>query len=796
MTAAFLKLFNLSITAGWIVLVVLLLRLCLKKAPRWITCVLWGIVALRLILPFHIESPFSLVPTPQFVVQSEIDETTEIFVDSGVSSIDTTLNDWLMTPVEDVENSIDQLPATDSPVVPDDGTEGSSQTKPAPPNTEQETVDSPSTPKSRAQAVLGVAAPVWLVGVALMLLYELASVILVRRRVLDAVLVRDNIWTSDRVQTTFIFGLFCPRIYVPYGLNEASLELILAHERSHLQRFDHWIKPFAFTLLAVYWYNPLLWVAYLLLCRDIETACDERVIKDLSDDHRRLYAAALLKCGSEHKTLVGCPLAFGELSIKQRIFSVLSYRKPLLFVIVTSVMVCLLAAVCLLTVPQEAIATEWGENTSTDVTTHTTLGTTPTSTLSSVLSTTLSNKTTVSATTIGVTTNQVVATKPSSNTGHMHEYGVWKIVMAPECVTDGKRERVCACGSVEAETISAVGHTYIKNICVTCGNTDGTAFIPDCSPEDANIVGNEIGSYNVAGQGEWLYFAADSCRIMKSRTDGNGMQTIWTGSGGTIKNVNVVGNWVYFFVEASTATKSYVGKVRTDGDGFAYVLQAVNIGEMLVIKDTLFFTIIKNPYSDYAKDAAPLYMMPLGGGMTKLMHDGHVSHLSSDGNYLYFKHAPESGSKSVYRLNLTTYARSTLITTFKATHYVIKAGRIYYAPIDESTGDYILKSAAVTGGTVTNHGKIADSPEWLVVIDNCLYYYGQPYSEELWNESVGIVEFNYVTSRYRVIYEAYDVSYCFGVGGHLVFMDYVGSTLSPIRIYDPQTAQWTELDVR
>lgn len=371
MTAVFLRFLNLSITAGWMVLAVLLLRLCLKKAPRWITCVLWGLVALRLILPFTIESPISLIPTPKTVVSTDGSDSATPVVDSGLSAIDKPLNDWLQKPVDAPVEKPSQSPIVQSPLPPGPDTNTNTAPQPTPdvpavdtdPTPAPPVEEAPVTPEqkpaatetkavSRMERILRIAAPVWLVGIGLMLLYEIVSVLRVRRRVLDAVRLRDNIWQSDRVASPFILGVFRPRIYIPYGLEEPVLEQVLSHERAHLHRRDHWIKPFAFTLLAVYWYNPLLWVGYILLCRDIEVACDERVVRGLDEDTRRQYANALLQCGVERRSIAACPLAFGEVSIKQRIKSVLNYRKPLLWVIIASLVVCAVAAVCLLTVPK------------------------------------------------------------------------------------------------------------------------------------------------------------------------------------------------------------------------------------------------------------------------------------------------------------------------------------------------------------------------------------------------------------------------------------------------------------
>lgn len=368
MTSVFLHLFNLSVMAGWMVLAVLLLRLCLKKAPRWITCVLWGLVALRLLVPFTIESPVSLMPVSETVITSEDTDTSAPVVNSGVESIDKPLNDWLQTPVETptqtpvVQSPVPSLPTdtnmdTNVDTDTDTNTDIGADTTPIAPDKEPQAPAEETKPEtvktvSRMEKILNVVAPIWLVGIGLMLAYELFSVIRVRRRVLDAVRLRDNVWQSDRVASPFIFGLFRPRIYVPYHLEEPVLEQVLSHERAHLHRRDHWVKPFAFTLLAVYWYNPLLWVGYILLCRDIEVACDERVVRGLDEDTRRQYATALLQCGVERRSIAACPLAFGEVSIKQRIKSVLNYRKPLLWVIIVSLVACSVAAVCLLTVPK------------------------------------------------------------------------------------------------------------------------------------------------------------------------------------------------------------------------------------------------------------------------------------------------------------------------------------------------------------------------------------------------------------------------------------------------------------
>ncbi len=327
MEALFLQILNVGIMAGWIVLAVLLLRLCLKKAPRWITCLLWGLVALRLVLPVSLESAFSLIPSEQ-TVPNDIATMETPSIHTGVTVIDRPLNEMLQTVVP-------TPPAADSvPSTPPSGEAGGTKND-----------------SSTLETVVTAGSWIWLVGVASMALYGLFSIWQVRRRVLDAVHLKENIWQSDRIATPFILGIFRPRIYLPYRLGENTIEQVLFHERAHLRRRDHWFKPFSFFLLAVYWFNPLLWVAYILLCRDIEVACDQRVLRQLPPHEHKQYAFALLECGAQRRTIAACPLAFGEVGVKQRIKNVLHYRKPLLWVVIASLLVCSVAAVCLLTVP-------------------------------------------------------------------------------------------------------------------------------------------------------------------------------------------------------------------------------------------------------------------------------------------------------------------------------------------------------------------------------------------------------------------------------------------------------------
>ena len=311
MSGIFLKLLNLSISASWLVLVVLALRLVLKRAPKWVNVLLWGMVALRLMLPFSIESALSLIPSAETVSPEVVQFDPAPTITSGVTIIDNAVN--------------------------------------------------PSLSESFAAAPLASVNPlyvwtylagwVWLIGLAAMLLYALVSYLRLRRRVSASIPLRENIYVCDEVPSPFILGIVHPRIYLPSALDEAQRGSVLSHERAHLARRDHWWKPLGFALLAVYWFNPLLWLAYTLLCRDIELACDERVLRGMDAGQVKAYSSALLACSVPRRMIAACPLAFGEVGVGARVKNALRYKKPAFWVVAASVAVCVVVAVCFLTNP-------------------------------------------------------------------------------------------------------------------------------------------------------------------------------------------------------------------------------------------------------------------------------------------------------------------------------------------------------------------------------------------------------------------------------------------------------------
>jgi len=198
-----------------------------------------------------------------------------------------------------------------------------------------------------------IAAWVWVIGMGIMVLYALVSWAVVRLRVREAAREEKNIWVCDRIGSPFILGIFLPRIYLPSDMAEEDKPYVLAHERAHLNRRDHWWKPLGFALLAVHWFNPLVWLAYILLCRDIELACDERVIRQMGEGSKKPYSEALINCSVPRRMIAACPVAFGETGVKGRIKSVLNYKKPAFWIILVAVLVCIAVAVCFLTDPRQ-----------------------------------------------------------------------------------------------------------------------------------------------------------------------------------------------------------------------------------------------------------------------------------------------------------------------------------------------------------------------------------------------------------------------------------------------------------
>ena len=310
MTGVFLKLVNMSISAGWLVLAVLAVRFALKKAPGWSRMLLWGIVALRLVSPFSVPCPVSLIPSGE-TIRGEVLSGPTFTVSTGIAPVDEPMNRYL----------------------------------------DAHYFEGLSVPFDNGLKVMTILSVVWLVGVFILLGWVLLGDLRLRRRVSTAVMMEKGIFQSEAVTAPFVMGILCPRIYLPFGMEGKACGHVLAHETAHIRRKDHWWKPLGFLLTALHWFNPLVWIAYALLCRDIELACDEAVIRKLDSEGRADYTQTLLAGSVAPYLSAACPPAFGEIGVKERVKAVMNYKKPGGRTVALAVLLSALTAVCFLTDP-------------------------------------------------------------------------------------------------------------------------------------------------------------------------------------------------------------------------------------------------------------------------------------------------------------------------------------------------------------------------------------------------------------------------------------------------------------
>ncbi len=312
MGTVFLKILNMGLTASWLILAVVVFRFFLRKAPKWISCLLWALVAFKLVCPFTVESALSLIPDNEPLPENIVTGNT-FQVDTGIGFLDGAVNDYLG----------------------DHYYEGI------------------TVPAGNGNHVMNVLGIIWITGVIVMLLYSFISYYRLYRMTGASIRKEERICLCDHIDIPFILGIISPKICLPSGLDESRMEYVIAHERAHLKRLDHWWKPAGFLILSVYWFQPLCWISYILLCRDIEFACDEKVVRTLGGESRKAYAEALLFCSIRQSGVTACPLAFGETGVKERVKNVLDYKKPAFWIILAALLCCVAAAVCFLTGPKE-----------------------------------------------------------------------------------------------------------------------------------------------------------------------------------------------------------------------------------------------------------------------------------------------------------------------------------------------------------------------------------------------------------------------------------------------------------
>lgn len=315
MEGIFVKLLNMSVSASGFILIAVLLRALLKRSPKWIHCLLWGLVAVRLVCPLSFESSFSLAPRADFVETKLGVQREDGRYMNSATDVSKALND-------DLDNAQNKNLANKG--------------------------------NADRQGDWKKISWTWFVGAVLLLSYAAISYLRFRKKVQASVRLRDGIYVCDNIRTPFILGVIRPGIYLPSDMDEVQTDNVIAHERAHLSRLDHVWKPLGYCLLAVYWFNPLCWLAYVLFCRDMELACDEKVIRDMDVEDKKVYSHVLLSFSDPSHRIAAGPLAFGEIGVKKRIQSVLNYRKPAFWMVGLAILALVVTSLCFLTNPKAA----------------------------------------------------------------------------------------------------------------------------------------------------------------------------------------------------------------------------------------------------------------------------------------------------------------------------------------------------------------------------------------------------------------------------------------------------------
>lgn len=368
MEGLFLQILNMSISASWLIVVVLILRWILQKlnAPKKFCYILWFFVAIRLLCPISLESGLSLIPSGEtFSEEFLYEEQPEI--NSGIEEIDNVVNPIIsQQTMENLSNQENENTNISDGITMDGGnheklnTSTGNDTENINGEGNLDTNGTTATGMYPAQTMLQVSSVIWGIGIIVMLVYTLISYMKLRNTIAVSIYLRDNLWICDEIQSPFILGLLNPRIYLPSHIKEEQIPYIVAHEKEHLKYHDNCWKPLGFGILTIYWFNPLVWVAYICMCRDIELACDERVISDMNTAEKKQYMESLLLCSSPRHLISACPVAFGEIGIKERIKNIINYRKPVSGVFGVGAVLCVIVALCFLTNPKEKTNFEEG----------------------------------------------------------------------------------------------------------------------------------------------------------------------------------------------------------------------------------------------------------------------------------------------------------------------------------------------------------------------------------------------------------------------------------------------------
>ncbi len=378
---------------------------------------------------------------------------------------------------------------------------------------------------------------------------------------------------------------------------------------------------------------------------------------------------------------------------------------------------------------------------------------------------------------------------------HTHSYGKWTITKEATCKESGSKERVCSCGYKETNTIGIIDHKYVNNVCSMCNQSDAVLFVPDYKAGEANVVGSD-GSLNYTSQGKYIYFS-DGNKINKIESNTKKLTEVYKVTAGNTFCVNVVGDWIYFYCRGSTADKSYIAKVRTDGSGFAKIVISVTVVEMIVAKNTIFYTTepANGEYTDFEKDVMPLYSVSVNGGTPKQIHDGSVSNMVADGNYLYFIYENESG-RNIIRIKHGSTKESVLFSGETVYMLSLENSKLYFLTMDKYTEEWSVASISTSGGNYTDYGKIVMNTETMYVVGNKCYYMGIANSGDDIEVQMGLVEYNLTTKQSRVIMEEESFEFQF-TGEFLIFerYGYSNDKLQSLKIYNTSTNNFEEINI-
>lgn len=339
MQSVFLKILSIGMNASWMILAILCLRIVFWKSPKWIACFMWFLVGIRLLCPYNIESTISLVPIQMEVPLNDSEKNT-LKDEKDMAYIRIERNSFIKRNRES-EKHIYQSNNTDR--IRGDKAEL---------NASNALADSIEKQVMLNSSRLRFFAVVWVCGLFAMLLYFVLSCFYLSNRTKTATYFKENIWESEFVISPYIFGVFCPKIYIPYGIDEEQLVYVLAHERAHLKRKDHILKVVAYFILSIYWFHPLVWVAYVCLGRDIEYACDEKAVLNMDKRERKNYLLALLNCCAVKRRASVYPLAFGKIGIKKRVIRMKQWKKPSIVLFTITMLFGMIVSVCCFTVPK------------------------------------------------------------------------------------------------------------------------------------------------------------------------------------------------------------------------------------------------------------------------------------------------------------------------------------------------------------------------------------------------------------------------------------------------------------